>query len=87
LENAWEYNGDIYLILVDFQIAYESIWRQKWYEIIKFFAIPNKLIRLIKVTKNDFTYHVKMIADGFKVGNGLKQGDGLAPNLFNIALE
>ena len=23
---------------------------------------------------------------GFKVGSGLKQGDGLAPNLFNIAL-
>jgi len=47
------------------------------------------LIRLIKVTMNDFTCHIKiglMIADGFKVGNGLKQGDGLAPNLFNITL-
>jgi len=51
----------------------------------KFFATPNKLIRLIKVTMNDLTYHVKkglMIADSFNVGNGLKQGDGLAPNLF-----
>jgi len=28
-----------------------------------------------------------MITDGFKVGNGLKQGDGLGPNLFNIALK
>jgi len=27
------------------------------------------------------------MTDGFKVGTGLKQGDGLAPNLFNIALE
>jgi hypothetical protein len=27
------------------------------------------------------------MTDGFKVRNGLKQGDGLAPNLFNIALE
>ena len=26
-----------------------------------------------------------MMTDGFKVGNGMKQGDGLAPNLFNIA--
>ena len=26
------------------------------------------------------------MADGFKVGTGLKQGDGLASNRFNIAL-
>jgi hypothetical protein len=28
-----------------------------------------------------------MITDGFKVGNGSKQGDGLAPKLFNIAFK
>ena len=28
-----------------------------------------------------------MVTDGFRVGNGLKQGDGLAPNLFNIAMK
>jgi hypothetical protein len=36
------------------------------------------------------TYHVKIgtiMTDGFKVGTGLKQGDGLVTNLFNIALE
>jgi len=36
------------------------------------------------------TYYVKIgtiMTDGFKVGTGLKQGDGLTPNLFNIALE
>ena len=36
---------------------------------------------------NDSTYRVKigpMIAEGFKLGNGLKQGYGLAPNLFNL---
>jgi hypothetical protein len=45
---------------------------------------------LIKAAMNDSTYHVKrglMMVDGFKVGSGLKQGDGLAPNLFNEALE
>ena len=26
-----------------------------------------------------------MMTDGFKVENGLKQGDGLAPNLLNVA--
>jgi hypothetical protein len=28
-----------------------------------------------------------MVTDGFMVGNGWKQGDGLAPNLFNIVLK
>ena len=55
LENVWEYSVEIYLILVDFQSAYDSIWRQKLYEIIKFFAIQNKLIRLLKATTNDST--------------------------------
>jgi hypothetical protein len=39
---------------------------------------------------NDSTYHVKigqMMTDGFKAGNGLKQGDIVAPNFFIIALE
>ena len=29
----------------------------------------------------------KTVTDGFKVGTGLRQGDGLAPSLFNIVLE
>jgi len=36
------------------------------------------------------TYYIKIgtiITDGFKVGIGLKQEDGLAPSIFNIALE
>jgi hypothetical protein len=54
------------------------------------FEIQNKLIRLTEATMEDSTYHVKIGAittDGFKVENDLKQGDGLAPNLFNIAPE
>jgi len=54
------------------------------------FGIPNKLIRLTKATMENSTYYVKIgtiMMDCFKVGTGLKQGEGLAPNLFNIALE
>ena len=55
LERAWEYKVETYLILIEFQSSYDSI-----YDIIKFFAIPNKFIRLIKAKMNDSTYHVKM---------------------------
>ena len=44
----------------------------------------------MKATMENSTYYVKIgtiMTDGFKAGTELKQGDGLAPNLFNIALE
>ena len=74
LVQAWEYNIEIYQIFSDFQSACDSIQRDKWYKMMKHFGIPNKLKRLMKVTVNDVTYHVKiglMINDGFKVGDGL----------------
>jgi hypothetical protein len=39
---------------------------------------------------NDLTYNVKIrriMTGGFEVGNCLKQGDGLAPSHFDIAME
>jgi hypothetical protein len=53
-------------------------------------AEPEKIIIVTKAAMEDSIYHVKIgtiMTDGFKVGNGLQQGDGLAPNLFKIALE
>jgi hypothetical protein len=90
LEEAWEHNVEIRQIFVDFQKAYDSIQRDKLYAIMAHFRILNKLIRLTKATMENSTYYVKIgtiMTDDFKVGTGLKQGDGLAPNLFNIALE
>jgi hypothetical protein len=39
---------------------------------------------------NDLTYNVKIrriMTGGFEVGNCLKQGDGLAPSHFDVALQ
>jgi hypothetical protein len=90
LEKAWEQYVEIHKISVDFQKAYDSIRKNKLYAIMKHFEIPDKLIRLTKSTMENSTYHVKtgtIMTDYFKVGTGLKQGDGLEPNLFNKALE
>jgi hypothetical protein len=77
-------------IFTDFQKAYDSIRRDKLYAIMAHFGIPDKLIRLANATMENSAYHIKIgtiMTDGFKVGTGLKQGDGLAPNLFNIELK
>jgi hypothetical protein len=55
-----------------------------------YFGIPSKLIRLTQATMENSTYHLKIgtiMTDGLQVGTGLKQGDGLGPNPFNVALE
>jgi len=67
-----------------------SIGRDKLYAIMAYFGIPSKLINLTQVSMENSTYHVKIgtiMTDGFQVGTGLKQGEGLAPNLSSIALE
>ena len=90
LDKACEHNVEIYQIFVEFQKAYDNIRRDKLYAIMVYFGIPSKLIRLTQVTLENSTYHVKIgtiMTGGFQVGTGLKQGDGLAPSLFNIALE
>lgn len=52
-------------------------------------GIPTKLINLVKTTMNDTKAKVKIqqkLSETLEVNQGLRQGDGLAPVLFNIAL-
>jgi hypothetical protein len=57
---------------------------------VLYFGIPEKLIRLTKVTMEDSAFYVKIqteLSEQPTTRNGLKQGHGLAPLLFNIVLE
>ena len=82
MEKPWELNIEVHQIFVDFQKAYDSIRRDKLYAIMAHFGIQNELTRLRKSTMENSTYYVKkgtIMTDRFKVGTGLKQGDGLNP--------
>jgi sorting nexin-29 len=87
LEKFWEYKIDVHRIFVDFKQAYDKIDRRKLYKIMLLFRIPKKLIRLTKVTMKDSAFKVKILTEPTTTRKGLKQGDGLAPLLFNIVLE
>lgn len=90
LEKTWERGVDIYQIFVDFQQAYDSIIRERLYQILSELGVPSKLVRLIKCATNNSLAKVKIqnaVTDEFEVRQGLRQGDGLAPMLFNLALE
>jgi hypothetical protein len=53
-------------------------------------GIPNKLIRLVRSTMTETKAQVWIqgqLTEEFEVKQGIKQGDGLAPILFNLGLE
>jgi len=53
-------------------------------------GIPGKLIRLVRASMKNTEAKVKFqtqLAEQFKIRQGFKQGDRLAPALFNLALE
>jgi hypothetical protein len=85
-----EYGIKIYYLFTDFKAAYDSINRQSLCLAMRDMGIPDKLIRLTKLT---MTYNCAMVklrnvlSRQFDIKEGVRQGDPLACLLFNISLE
>ena len=85
-----KYRHNTYHLFIDFKAAYDSIARVKLYDAMSSFGIPAKLIRLGRMTMTNVTCQVRMdgnLSAPFATTKGLRQGDGLACLLFNLALE
>jgi len=90
VEKSHEFDKDIHLLFIDFRAAYDSINRDKLWEVMGQLGIPAKLIRLIKACSYNSKSKISFGGDlsgEFPVTTGLRQGDALSPALFNIALE
>ena len=90
LEKMAEYRHDTYHLFIDFKAAYDGIARVKLYDAMSSFGIPAKLIRLVRMTMTNVTWQVRgdgKLSGPFATTKGLRQGDGLACLLFNLALE
>jgi len=90
MEKCIEFNTTIHQLFVDFKQAFDSINRFKVLECMAEFGIPDKLIRLVKMTLSDTLCKVKIqnkTSNAFQVRFGVRQGDSLSSILFNLALE
>lgn len=90
MEKCLEFNIPTYHLFIDFKAAYDSIARVELYKAMREFGIPNKLTRLCRLTMTNVTSQVKiagLLSRPINIFNGLRQGDGLACLLFNLALE
>ncbi|KAJ4451080.1 hypothetical protein ANN_02518 [Periplaneta americana] len=85
-----EYKGTVHQLFIDLKKAYDSVKREVLYDILIEFGIPKTLVRLIKMCLSETYSRVRIgqfLSDAFPIHCGLKQGDALAPLLFNFALE
>jgi len=90
MEKPVENQIGIYHLFIDFKSAYDSIHREKLLCAMTEFAIPSKLIRLVKTTMPNVQCSVQIqshLSEPMPTARGVKQGDALACLLFKIALE
>jgi hypothetical protein len=60
LEKCYEYNIEMHVLFIDFKQAFDSVDRQKTMQILRELRIPNKLVRLIKMTLQNTEASVKI---------------------------
>jgi len=75
---------------LDFFKAFDSVDRDKMFEILELYGIPSKLIDAIRVLYTD-TFSTILTPDGetspFQIQAGILQGDTLAPFLFILVVD
>ena len=90
LEKTKEFDIETHYLLIDFKSAYDTIKTEQLYSAMSEFNIPNKLIRLIRITMGNTQSQIRIqshLSDPTTTKKGLRQGDSLACLLFNLALE
>ena len=87
IEESVVCNKDLALVFVDFSKSFDSVDRDKMFEILGLYGIPTKIINAIKVLYTDTVSSI-LTSDGetepFSILSGILQGDTLAPFLFII---
>ena len=82
MEKRREFNLPLFLLFLDYEKAYDRVDRQKFWEILKDYNVPQNLINPIK-SIYDNTQIVLNKRSPFKVNQGLRQGCSLSPILFD----
>ena len=84
------YDGlDLHMLFIDFKQAFDNINRGRLFAAMDRMGIPQKLIRLTRMTMRRTKARVKIdnqLGVPFEYDKGVKQGDGLSTTLFILAL-
>ncbi|KAI5717474.1 hypothetical protein M8J77_006391 [Diaphorina citri] len=89
LEKRIEYGKETVILFVDFKKAYDCLIRRKIFDALLVLGIPKKLTQMVKACMQQTYNQVRVQSsesDVFETVSGVKQGDGLSPIIFNLAL-
>jgi len=89
-EKYTEFSKQLYICFVDFRKAFDSIWREGLWQVLRHLGYPEKLIRLLESLYRGTFSAVRTggdVSDWFETIVGVLQGCMLSPLLFNIFLE
>ena len=85
-----EYNIDLHNIFIDFSQAFDTVNRDVIYNNLIEHYVPDKLIKLIKLTMQRTKMKVKVnnsYSEWFEMKTGVRKGDPLSALLFSVMLE
>src|SRR5664279_4512148 len=91
-EKYQEYDKDMYICYVDFQKAFDSVWRRGLWQTMRHLGYDRKIIRLVENLYKSTKSTVRVgtmgeMTNWFETLVGVLQGCVLSPLLFNILLE
>src|SRR6218665_3562197 len=89
-EKYFEKNKTLYNNFIDFRQAFDSVWQQRLWKVLRSYGIPEELVELLEDIYSKSLSAVRVdgeLTEWFRVTVGVRQGCGLSPYLFNLILE
>jgi len=89
-EQSIEWQSSLYIILVDFEKAFDTISRKVLWRLLRYYRIPSKVVNIIRALYEGFSaqlVHNGQRTQPLHMRTGVRQGCLLSPLLILVALD
>ena len=87
IEKLFKKNSYLFTCFVDFEKAFDTVWRDALFKKLKHMGIHGKILSILENMYSEVHYAIKLpygLTDSVSSSTGLKQGCVLSPLLFNL---
>ena len=90
IEESVEFKKELYVNFVDFEKAFDSVFRQALWKVLREYGVPEKVIKMVRILYDGFecaVIHEGKLSAYFEVETGVKQGCLLSGLLFLLVID